>query len=91
MAEQKEKAKTQILKSALEGKMRLEFYPEKKSHIVSFKGNKEIFWVEYQTLKEIMEDFDLLFQVRNKKPVAIYTSTTIKNKSSKKKDEKPKK
>lgn len=78
MAE-KEKPKTQILKTALEGKMRLEFYPKEKSHIVSFKGNKEIFWVEYETLQQIMEDFDLLFQVRNKKQVGVFTTITKKN------------
>jgi len=49
------KTKGKLIKAFLYGKVRLELYD--KTFFVVFKGNKEVYWIELEKLKEIMEKF----------------------------------
>ena len=77
MAESEQKSK--IIKTALSGHMRFEFYPKEKSYIVSFLGKKENFWVEFSTLKQAVDEFAEYLAVINKPRVAVFTSYTKKD------------
>lgn len=57
----------EILAKALEGRASLEHYSDERGTIVAFRGNKEIFWVDFYELKKLVEDFTETIKIRVKK------------------------
>lgn len=50
------KPKAQLISHALYGKVRLEKYKE-RGLVVSFRGNKETFWMDWKRFEKIFEKF----------------------------------
>jgi len=63
MKEIKKQEKANLISHALYGKVRLEHYKE-RGFVVSFKGNKEVFWLDWDRLKKIIEKFDELVKIK---------------------------
>lgn len=57
----------EILAKALEGRASLEYYSDERGTIVAFRGNSEIFWVDFYELKKLVEDFTEVIKIRIKK------------------------
>jgi len=62
----KTKVKGKILSKAIQGRVVLEQHQD--SFIVTFKGNKEIVFVEFRGLKDAVEKFDNIVEILSKKP-----------------------
>ena len=56
-----------ILAKALEGRASLEHYSDERGTIVAFRGAKEIFWVDFYELKELVENFTETIKIKLKK------------------------
>lgn len=63
MKEIKKQEKANLISHALYGKVRLEHYKE-RGFVVSFKGSKEIFWLDWSRLKGIMDKFEELVKIK---------------------------
>jgi len=57
------KPRPQLISHALYGKVRLEHYKE-RGFVVSFKGNKEVFWLDFKRMEKIMEKFAELVKIK---------------------------
>lgn len=82
MTDKNEAIKGEVLESAVAGRVRLEHY-KGQGHIVTFRGVKEIFWVDYADLKKAMEKFDEIVNVRTKKADGKVKITTTEKKKRK--------
>lgn len=58
----------EILARRLNGRVTLEKYP-KQGTIVAFRGNSEIFWVELSELSQIVEEFNEIKNLQEKKTI----------------------
>lgn len=71
-------SKGKIIRRALTGRMTLELY--NKQAIVAFRGKREIFWVDFDQLNEIIKDFSLTIETMRKKPNLEKTTSDKKSK-----------
>lgn len=57
-----------ILCTGLEGRATLETYKDKSiGVIVAFRGKREIFWVSFQALEDLMEEFKKTIKLKGTK------------------------
>ena len=63
----KKELASKILKTLLYGRIRLERSP-KYGYIVSWRGNKEIFWVQWSKFETIYKTFKDIVELTNKTP-----------------------
>ena len=66
---EKPEATVELLAKALEGRASLERYSDDRGTIVAFRGGKEIFWVDFYELKALVEKFDEIIEIKDKKPL----------------------
>ena len=66
MKQDKKKTKGKVLAKAVQGRLALEQHED--SFIVTFRGNKEILFIEFEGLKEAITKFDNIVKILNKKP-----------------------
>ena len=67
--QEKQEVAVEILAKALEGRASLERYGDDRGTIVAFRGGKEIFWVDFYELKRVMEEFNQIIEIKDKKPI----------------------
>jgi len=72
MTQQTPKTETQEARSLvvlrkLSGRVALEQYPD--GYVVTFRGRKEIVWVRYEDLKEVMHSFEEALAIKDKKVI----------------------
>ena len=53
---QVKKPRAELIAHALYGRVRLEKYKE-RGLVVSFRGNKETFWIDWKRLEKVFEKF----------------------------------
>lgn len=60
----KKEPTVELLAKALEGRASLEHYSDERGTIVAFRGKREIFWIDFYELKNLVEDFTETIKIK---------------------------
>ena len=60
-------ARSVVVLRKLSGRVALEQYPD--GYVVTFRGRKEIVWVRFEELKEVMSSFEHALEIKDKKVI----------------------